>query len=152
RRVPTLGYDTAALGSEDLLGNDEIDGAFGPLDRFRYKLVGQRELLVPADSQALFDAQRDRGAAVLGPAHLDPQWLRYEQRRVWVVEARVAPGIVHRCARRRYFIDADSWQIRLVEHYDAEDRLWRMQERHSVIAGEPAYEMPVTEVIYDLLD
>lgn len=152
RRVPNLGYDTAALGSEDLRGNDEIDSFFGPLDRYVFRLLGKRELLVPANSETLWQAQRASGPEILGTAHLDPELPRYERRRVWVVEARAAPGAVHRSMRRRFFVDEDGWQIRLVEHYDSTDQLWRVQETHTVIDHEHAYEMPVTEVIYDLLD
>lgn len=150
RRIPNLGYDTAALGSEDLRGNDEIDSFFGPLDRYVFRLLGKRELLVPANSDTLLQAQRSIGARILGPAHLDPELVRYERRQVWVVEARVAPGVVHRSMRRRFFVDEDGWQIRLVEHYDASDQLWRIQETHTVVDLERAYEMTVTEVVYDL--
>lgn len=150
RQLPTLGYDTAALGSEKLRDNDQIDTFFGPLDRYRWKLRGKRELLVPANSHALLRAQIEAGTDVLGARHLNPLFARYERRRVWVVEARVAPGMVHRSMQRRFYVDEDGWQIRLVENFDADERLARVQETHSVMAYDRAYEMPVTEVIYDL--
>lgn len=152
RHVPNLGYDSAAIGSEDLLSSDQIDSYFGPMDRYKWELLGKRELLVPANSSALRELHRDAARSPLMGRHLDPQLSRYERRRVWVVEARLAPNRVHRYAKRRFFVDEDGWQIRLVEIYGIDDRLWRVQETHTVSAPAPGGEITVAEAVYDLVD
>src|SRR3990172_2013902 len=55
-------------------------------------------------------------AEVLGPRHLAPDAVRWELHRVWVVEATVVPGKRHPVARRRIYLDEDSWLALL---YDA---------------------------------
>ncbi|NIP19424.1 MAG: DUF1329 domain-containing protein, partial [Xanthomonadales bacterium] len=51
--------------------------------------------------------------------HLNPALLRYELHRVWVVEAQLREGMRHINPRRIYYLDEDSYQILLAEHYDA---------------------------------
>ena len=42
---------------------------------------------------------------------VNPELLRYELHRVWVVEADLRKGFSHPYAKRRFYIDEDSWQI-----------------------------------------
>jgi uncharacterized protein YxjI len=44
---------------------------------------------------------------------------------VWEVEATLAPGKRHVVAKRKYYIDEDSWQIILFDGWDAKGDLWR---------------------------
>ena len=46
--------------------------------------------------------------------------------RVWVVEADLRPGARHTYAKRRFFLDEDSWHIVLVDSYDGRGELWRV--------------------------
>ena len=55
--------------------------------------------------------------------HLNPKYLRYEPHRVWVVEANLRVGFSHRYAKRRYYLDEDSWSIVLAEEYDSSGKL-----------------------------
>lgn len=149
RRVPNLGYDTPGLGSDDLRTNDQIDTFFGPLDRYDFKLVGKQELLVPANSYALHDAAVPYRELV-GRHHLNPDFARYELRRVWVVDATVKRGSVQLYRHRRFYLDEDGWQIRVVDNDDDRGELWRVQETHTVVAYDQGYELPVAETVYDL--
>lgn len=150
-RVPNLGYETAALASDDLASNDQLDTFFGPLDRYEFKLLGKREMLVPANSYALHSETVSYGDLV-GPRHLNPEKARYERRRVWVVDAVVAKGRSHPYRHRRFYLDEDGWQIRLVDVYDTVDELWRVQEAHTLVAYDKLYELPVALTVYDLKD
>ncbi|MGH8444694.1 MAG: DUF1329 domain-containing protein, partial [Solimonas sp.] len=151
KRVPNLGYETTGIGTDDLRSNDQIDGFFGPLDRYDLKLIGKQELLVPANSYPLHsDALPYRG--LLGKHHLNPEHVRYELHRVWVVDAVVKRGSSHIYRHRRFYLDEDGWQIRVVDNYDNRDELWRVQETHSVVAYDRAFELPVAETVYDLQD
>ncbi|WP_026353042.1 DUF1329 domain-containing protein [Solimonas variicoloris] len=149
QRVPNLGYDTSGIGTDDLRTNDQIDAYSGPLDRYDFKLIGKQELLVPANSYALHsDAVPYR--ELVGRHHLNPDLARYERRRVWVVDATVKRGSSHLYRHRRFYLDEDGWQIRVVDNYDNRDALWRVQETHSVMAYDRLYELPVAETVYDL--
>lgn len=149
RRAPNLGYDTPGIGVDNLRTNDQIDMFFGPLDRYDFKLLGKQELLVPANSYALHSAEVPY-RALIGKHHLNPDFARYELRRVWVVEAQVKRGAVHSYRQRRFYLDEDGWQIRVVDNYDNRGALWRVQEAHTVMAYDRQFELPVAETVYDL--
>lgn len=76
--------------------------------------------------------------------------MRWELHRVWEVEATVAPGKRHAVPKRRFYIDEDSWTIALADGYDAQGKLWRVnQALPFVVPSIPAVVVkPV--VIYNL--
>ncbi|NKF21397.1 DUF1329 domain-containing protein [Solimonas marina] len=149
QHVPSLAFDMPAIGSEGLRTNDQLDTYFGPLNRYQLELVGKREMIVPANSYALHDAAMSY-STLIGPHHLNPDLTRYELRRVWVVDAKVRPGVAHRYPHRRFYVDEDGWQLRIVDVYDARDRLWQVQEAHTLMAYDRQFELPVAQTVYDL--
>ena len=56
---------------------------------------------------------------------VNPDLVRFELHRVWVVEATLKPGIRHVYSRRTDYIDEDSWQILIADRYDSRGQLWR---------------------------
>src|SRR3546814_17320454 len=99
---------------------------FGPLDRYDFKLLGKQELLVPANSYALHSAEVPY-RVLIGKHHLNPDFARYELRRGWVVDAPVKRGAVHASRHRRFYLDADGLQIRVVDNNDSRGVLWWLQ-------------------------
>jgi hypothetical protein len=55
---------------------------------------------------------------LLGPHHPNPDHLRWELHRVWVVEGLLKEGKRHNYSLRRYYIDEDSWLILAADNYD----------------------------------
>ncbi len=149
RRAPSIGYDNPGTGTDGLRTNDQADTFNGAMDRYDWKLVGKQELFVPANSYRLH-SDAVRYSDIVRKGHVNPDLVRYELRRVWVVEANLRAGSVHAYKRRRFYVDEDGWQIRVVDIYDARDELWRVQEAHTVIAYDKPYELPVCETVYDL--
>lgn len=49
RRAPTVSYDTPDFVASGANYFDEVQGFFGATDRFDWKLIGKKELLVPPD-------------------------------------------------------------------------------------------------------
>ena len=125
RRAPTVGYDTPDFVASGANYFDEVQGFFGPPDRFQWKLIGKQELYIPYNTNNLISAKLDDA---LGKRHYNPEKLRWELHRVWVVEATVAPGKRHAVPKRRYYFDEDSWLLALVDGYDAEGKLWRTSQ------------------------
>jgi len=122
RRAPTVSYDTPDFVASGANYFDEVQGFFGQLDRYEWKLVGKKEMLIPYNDNGFIGAKLDEAIA---KNHLNPDKVRWEKHRVWVVEANVAPGKRHAVPKRRYYLDEDSWLIALVDGYDAEGKLWR---------------------------
>jgi len=125
RRAPTVSYDTPDFVASGANYFDEVQGFFGSLDRFQWKLIGKQEMLIPYNNNGLIGAKLDDAIAKF---HLNPDHVRWERHRVWVVEASVASGKRHAVPKRRYYLDEDTWLIALVDGYDAEGKLWRTSQ------------------------
>lgn len=141
------GGDTPVIGSDGLYTEDQREGYAGDPTRWRWTLIGKRDLLVPYHADNLHARGRPLGS-VLGARHPDSSVLRYERHRVWQLEARLNPDDTGIWPRRTYYLDEDSWQVLLVEHYNRDDRVERLQEVHVRLAGDVL--LPAVEVIYDL--
>lgn len=149
RRAPSVGYDNPGIGADGLRTTDQTDSFNGALDRYSWKLVGKRELLIPANAYRIHS--RDvRYEDILKPGHINQALARYELHRVWVVEATLLPGKSHIYGRRTFYIDEDTWQIHGVDVYDRRGQLWRVQDAHSIVAYDKPFPFQVIEVIYDL--
>jgi hypothetical protein len=151
RRAPQVAYDGPYPASEGQRVGDNFDMYNGAKDRYDWKLVGKRELYIPYNSFKL-DSPNLKYADIVKAGHLNPDHTRYELHRVWEVEATLKPGERHVYAKRVFFIDEDSWQIVLADHYDARGTLWRVGEGHL----QPYYDVQVpwlaVETLHDLLN
>jgi hypothetical protein len=59
------------------------------------------------------------------PGHLNPDAVRWELHRVWVVEATLKPGKRHIYSKRVFYLDEDSWMALASDQYDARGQLFR---------------------------
>lgn len=64
---------------------DEVDVFAGRGDRFDWKIVGKKEVLIPYNSNGLHTPTKD--SDVLMANHLNPDHVRWELHRVWVIES-----------------------------------------------------------------
>jgi hypothetical protein len=124
RRLPNACCDTPTPATAGLASFDELQVYVGRLDRFDWKIVGKKEILVPYNTNRLLVPQKV--ADVVGDKHLNPDHVRWELHRVWVVDASLAPGKRHVAVKSRYYIDEDSWMALLGERYDAQGSLWKV--------------------------
>ncbi|MDD2058460.1 DUF1329 domain-containing protein [Pseudomonas sp. GD03860] len=127
RRAPSFAYDNPIAGTDSLYFVDQINMFTGAMDRYDFKLIGKKEMLVPYNSYKLID-KRNKYADLIGQDYLNRDVQRYEQHRVWVVEATVKADKRHSFAKRVFFVDEDSWTLLHVDMYDAKGNLWRVQE------------------------
>jgi len=68
---------------------------------------------------------------------------------VWVVEATLIPGKRNVAAKRKLYLDEDTWQVVLSDTWDAQGKLWKTGELHPHRSG-PAARHDPTYVVYDL--
>lgn len=129
RRLPSFDYDTMEPYTKGMRTADENDGWNGAPDRFDWKLVGKRELLIGYNGYKLANRTLQY-QAIVRPRNLDPQLLRYERHRVWVVEATRRKS--HRYYRRIFYVDEDTWQVAQEEVYTEEGQLWRFGDHHMI--------------------
>jgi hypothetical protein len=139
RRAPQVAYDNPGTASDNMRTSDELDLFNGAPDRYDWKLVGKREIYIPYNSYRLQDPKL-KYKDIVTPLHLNPEYLRYELHRVWVVEATLKAGERHLYKKRVFYIDEDTWQAGVVDKYDNRDQLWRVSEGHAM----NFYNVPLT--------
>lgn len=123
RRAPSVSYDTPDTVTSGVGFFDEAFMLFGPWDQHEFKLIGKKEMIIPYNANKATAADSKE---LMGSKFLNPDLVRWEKHRVWVVEATLKPGKRHVVAKRRFYVDEDSWQIILFDGWDANDQLWRM--------------------------
>jgi hypothetical protein len=150
RRLPNSCCDSPTPFSAGLSTFDEVEvfGGSDSLERFNWKIVGKKEIYLPYNSNKLNGPTVEEA---LMPHHVNPDYVRWELHRVWVIEAELKEGQRHVCPRSRYYVDEDSWIAVLGERWDANGQLWRVM--FSVLAAAPDIPANVAEYwgYYDLV-
>jgi hypothetical protein len=126
RRVklaPNIAYDAPDPGTQGMTTFDDGFVFNGAMDRYDWKLVGKREMIVPYNGYRM--AYAPDAAAVTTPNHVNPDFMRWELHRVWVVEATLKEGKRHVYSKRVFYIDEDSWLALASDEYDARNALFR---------------------------
>jgi hypothetical protein len=57
---------------------------------------------------------------------VNPDFVRFEQHRVWVVEGTLKQGQRHVVPRVRAYLDEDTWIAAAGERWDAQGQLWKV--------------------------
>jgi len=139
RRVkvaPDFSHDTPNPGTAGMNTFDDIFLFTGSMDRFDFKLVGKKEMYVPYnDYTAVYQSKQDD---LLKPNHLNPDLVRWELHRVWVVEATLREGKRHVYSKRVFYLDEDSWAAVAADEYDARGQLYRTAFAYNA----PSYDLP----------
>ncbi len=149
RRAPTIAYDGPGFAAEGTRTTDNVDMYNGSPDRYHWKLVGKKEMIVPYNAYQLASPGY-KYDELIKKGHLNQDVTRYELHRVWVVEATLKEGARHVYAKRTMYLDEDSWQAVLVDHYDGRGQLWRVAEGHHAFVSQPQTTTVTAEVLYDL--
>jgi len=149
RRAPQVAYDAPGNATEGMRTTDQVDMYNGAPDRYNWKLIGKKELYIPYNSYKIAD-QSAKYSDIVKKDHIDQDYTRYELHRVWQVEATLKEGARHIYGKRTLYLDEDSWQVAVADHYDNRGQLWRASEGHAmqfVNANTPWY---VSNTNYDL--
>ena len=149
RRAPNVAYDTPGTASDGLRTTDDFDMFNGAPNRYNWTLKGKQELLIPYNDYRLHSDSL-KYADILQPGHINPEHVRYEKHRVWVVEASLKSDTRHTYKKRVFFIDEDSWQIAVTDIYDNRDELYRVGVAHGINYYEVPTQWSTLEVFHDL--
>ncbi|MFZ7074910.1 DUF1329 domain-containing protein, partial [Pseudomonas aeruginosa] len=124
RRAPNLGWDTPDFLNSGANFFDEVFGSFllGQ-ERHEFKLVGKKEVLIPYNNNKLFSLKEDE---IFLKNHHNPDAIRWELHRVWVLEATLKPGKRHAVSKRVFYVDEDTWSTSLMDGWDPSGKLWRV--------------------------
>ena len=136
RQLPMYGYDTPLSGTSGQMTIDQDRLMNGDPGRYEWKSKGKREIYLPANSYRLH-GKDVKYANLLTPNHANPDYLRYELRRVWELEGTLKDGFRHAYGKRVLFLDEDTWQASISDYYDARGALWQ----HAFIAHYYAFDL-----------
>jgi len=149
RRAPNVAFDNPGTAADGLRTSDQLDMFNGSPERYDWQLVGKTEMIVPYNAYKLHSADT-KYKDIIRPLHMNPDVLRYELHRVWVVEANLKEGVRHVYKRRTFYFDEDSWQALVVDQYDNRDELWRVSEGHAINYYEVPALWTTVDAHYDL--
>jgi len=147
RRAPDLAYDTPNPGSAGAGTYDDVSVFNGAIDRYDWKLVGKKEMYVPYSSYRL--TYHKPTSDITKPHHLNPDLVRWELHRVWVVEGTLKPDKRHIYSKRVFYVDEDSWTALASDEYDARGQLYRSSFAFQSFSYDVQAPFADTFVIYD---
>jgi len=150
RRAPDVAYDGPGTASDGLRTADDLDLYNGAPDRYNWKLLGKKEMYIGYNSYRMLGKSL-KYKDLLQAGHMNPDYLRYELHRVWVVEGTLKDGARHIYAKRTFYVDEDTWQISIADLYDGRGEMWRVKEAHNLTHYQVNVPWYATETSYDLI-
>lgn len=131
RRVkvaPELAYDTPAPGGGGQHTMDDTTLFNGEMDRYNFKLIGKKEIYIPYNMYDFMLTQQspDGTQKIATAKFINPDLMRWELHRVWVVEATLTDGKRHIYKKRTFYLDEDGYGAGVSDEYDNADKLYRM--------------------------
>lgn len=124
RKTPDVQHDYPVPQGPRVV--DEQNGFNGSPHRFEWKLVGRQELIVPFHNYRMESRELDYEDFIGPIGHPNPEHIRYERRRVWVIEGTLKEGTRHIYSKRRFYVEEDSWHKVVADMYDKRGELWRV--------------------------
>ena len=139
-------YDGPMSTADGMRENHNMFLFSGAPDRYEWKLKGKQEIFVPYNAYKA-SATTTTHEALMTPYHPNPDFLRYELHRVWVLEVTQKPDVNMEQARRIFYVDEDSWIFLMSDVYNSKDELFLVQ--HGFIKN--YYEAPACVLEFDVM-
>jgi len=125
RLAPDICCDTPSASTGGASTYDDTNVFTGDPERFDWKLIGKKEMYVPYNDYKFNFYKGDVNKAIL-PHYINPDMVRWELHRVWVVEATLKPKKRHVYGRRIFYADEDTGYFLMGDNYDKRGQLYRM--------------------------
>ena len=150
RQVPEFGFDQPMVGTSGKMTIDSDRLFNGSPERYNWKNLGKKEIFIPANVYKLHGSNV-KYADLLKPGHENPDFTRYELRRVWVLEATLKDGYRHLYGKRVLFLDEDTGQAAMSDYYDTRGQLWQQAVVNHYYAFDAQLWQAGTSFYHDLL-
>lgn len=124
RRLPLTCCDVPSPVAGGILNFDETEVYSNSIGRYDWKLEGKREIYVPYNTNSYHQAASLDQLMTAGT--VNPDFLRFEKHRVWVVEATLKQDQRHVVPHLRLYLDEDTWIAVAGERYDAQGKIWKV--------------------------
>ena len=148
RLAPDVAYDTPVTSMGGVPAWDESGLFLGKMDRFDFKLVGKKEMYIPYNNyDALYNTAPEK---LYLDKHINPDILRWELHRVWVVEATLKPGLRHIYTKRMFYIDEDYVGAGASDEWDAGGKLYKGAFTVNAVSYDSGAVANFPYMVYDL--
>ncbi|RQR22041.1 DUF1329 domain-containing protein [Burkholderia sp. Bp9143] len=128
RRVklsPDLAYDTPNPTSGGVSTMDQSGIFTGAMDRYDIKLVGKQEKYIMYNNYELNDYKVCSAEKLLTKNYPNPDCIRWEPHRVWVLQLTLKSDYRHIMPKRTIYLDEDTYGAGASDDYDASGHLYR---------------------------
>lgn len=149
RRAPQVSYDGPGTAADGMRTSDNLDMYNGAPDRYNWELHGKKEMYISYNNYRL-DSPELKYSDILKAGHINQDLPRYELHRVWHVTATLKEGERHIYVKRDFYIDEDTWQAAVIDHYDGRGNLWRVAEAHALQYFAQQVPWYAVETLYDV--
>ncbi len=149
RKLPESCCDTPTPATAGVMTFDELETFTGRFDRFDWKLIGKKEMYIPYNTNRTLVPTKD--AEVIKGHFLDPDDVRWELHRVYVIEATLRQGKRHQTPKGRYYLDEDTYIAVLGDRWDANNQLWKSVWYLPMVLSDVPATAGLTFGYYDLL-
>jgi len=150
RLAPDICCDTPNAGTAGASVYDDTMIFNGDPGRFNWKLIGKKELYIPYNTYK-FIFYRGPVEKALLKHYVNPDLLRWELHRVWVVEGTLKPGKRHVYSKRIMYVDEDSFTGAMSESYDKHGSLYRLAVAFKTYSYDVQVEYTEALAFYDLI-
>ena len=130
RKAPDLQFDAPDAAEDGITNEDETQGFAGNPSQYDWRYIGKQEMFIPYNNNH-FKFVEYHGNVL--EKFINPDIVRWEKHRVWVVEATLHPGIRNVIARRRVYIDEDTWIIGIADEWDGGGTLLKLTQCYNNI-------------------
>ena len=123
--APDLSFDTPSATFGGQMTWDDLFLFNGSMERYNFKIIGKKEMYIPYNEyKMLYHTNHEKD--LFKANHLNPDLVRWELHRVWVVEGTLKTGKRHLYSKRLFYLDEDSWVAALSDQYDGRGQLYRV--------------------------
>jgi hypothetical protein len=123
RKAPEFSFDTPSGFAGGICNYDEYQGFYGQLIQYDWRYIEKKEMYIPYHNNGMYLAPVED---VLKEHFPNPDVVRWELHRVWVVEATVRSDARNVLARRRFYVDEDTWTIGTSDAWDGNNNLYHV--------------------------
>ena len=120
RKAPDEAYDTPNPSANGIGNFDDSSCFAGNPQKYDWKLIGKKEMIVPYNCNKIRFTNVDD---FVQPGFPNPDVLRWEKHRVWVVDATLHPGERNTTARRMCYFDEDTYLLMHLDSFDADGNM-----------------------------
>ncbi|MBV2204124.1 MAG: DUF1329 domain-containing protein, partial [Pseudomonas sp.] len=153
RQAPGFGFDSPIPSTSNTVVVDEVRMYNGSAERYNWKLLGKKEMYIPYNNFKLEGKEpgANKYANLLKPGHENPDFVRWELHRVYVLEGKLKEGYRHLYPTRVLYADEDSWLYVMSDIYDAKGSLWRYNWVNNFYAPGPKVYAQGSAFYHDLI-